>query len=711
MKPLHSTILGSIGGVLAALGLASQQFVLLLPIGGLLFFAGMSLSIGNMAFPDERRMIRWTFGLLGSLALIAAAGTAVYYAYRLDALGWSWLLVTLPWAVFVFTPIARPRQEPGERPVSTQVDKTSPEDSLSAVLLIVAAGADLAAMRWLSAAQTGNAIRSPWEAVPPIYFLWIVLATFCLVALSYRKRYPHLTLVAATLHLFSMLSPALLVYAIGYGFDPFVHQAAERLIAAVGEVRPKTPYYIGQYALVTLFAKLFSLPVASVDRVLLPAMAALFLPGTAAWLLRRGFGIQRWLSIVASFGVLLLPIASFVSSTPQGLGNFFFLMTLLLGAGWLHAHRPPLGFVLIVALAAAAAHPLAGLPALSAVAILMAVKLRHDGVPMMRIVKVSAFAILLAAAAVAVPLTFSLRQSTGVAPIVETLRKPPTQVLSGIPFETPGFETRYRPLLDFAEFAIRNRDFMLFAMAAAGAWLLARKKSYRKTAFACGGLAVALLAAVAVLRSGFVFEDVIGYEQANYAARLYETALLALSPLVLAAFAWWWKALSKTDAHVRFFHALLFAGVTAALAYGWFPRLDEYEWSRGYSPSKQDVDAVRWINGHAIGTYVVLANQSVSAAALREYGFRTYYGEQFYYSIPTGAPLYQHYLNMAYGGAPRSEMEAAMSETGVPTAFFVIDKYWTDAPKIIEAAKKTAVDWQEIDGGELYVFRYSVLGR
>lgn len=693
---------------MAALGLFSPAFLLLLPIGGLLFLAGLSEAIGGMSFPEESRLIRWTFGLLGALALIAASGAAVYYAYKLDTMGWSWLLVCLPWAVFVFSPAIRLRQGSGGQVRQEPIEKTAPEDSLSAVLLIVAVGADLAAMRWLWGARTAEALRSPWEAVPPIYFLWIVLATFCLAALAYRKRYSHLTLIAAAVHLFAMLSPALLVYGIGYGFDPFVHQAAERLVAAVGVVTPKTPYYIGQYALVTLFSRLFSLPIDAVDRALLPAMTALFLPVSAAWLLRRGFGVQRWLSIAACFGILLLPIASFASTTPQGLGDLFFLLTLLLGAAWLHAHRPPIGFVLLLALAAASVHPLAGIPALSAAALLMAAKLRHDGVPGMRILKASVFTVLIAGAVVAVPLTFSLRQGSGAAPIVETLGKPLPQLLTGIPFEAPGLETRYRPVLDFAEFANRNRDFLLFAMAAAGAWLLARKKTYRRTALACGGLAIALLAAVAILRSGFVFEDVIGYEQGNYAARLYATALLALSPLVLAAFAWWWRALSKTEAHVRFFQTLLFAGVAAALAYGWFPRLDEYVWSRGYSPSGHDVAAVRWINDHAIGPYVVLADQSVSAAALREYGFRTYYGNQFYYSIPTGAPLYQHYLHMAYDGAPRSEMEAAMRELGAPTAYFVIDKYWTDAPKVIEAAKKTADDWQEIDDGQVYVFRYTV---
>ena len=71
-------------------------------------------------------------------------------------------------------------------------------------------------------------------------------------------------------------------------------------------------------------------------------------------------------------------------------------------------------------------------------------------------------------------------------------------------------------------------------MAGAGAWLLGRRKPYRRSALALGGLSVALLAGSAVLKTGFTFEGVIGYEQGNYAPRLYEAGLLAASPLVLA---------------------------------------------------------------------------------------------------------------------------------------------------------------------------------
>ncbi len=707
MKPLHSTILASVGGALAALGLASPAFALLLPIGGTLFLAGMAETAGKLAFPEERSPIRGLFGLLGALALISTAGAIVYYFSKLDTVGLSWLCVTLPWALFAVSPFGARVREHVEKPTLI-VEKSSPEDSLSGVLLLIAVAADLAALRWLWGARTAEAIRSPWEVVSPLYFLWIGLAAFCLIALAYRRRFPHLTLAAASLHLFAMLAPAALVYAVGFGFDPFVHQAAEKLVFAAGVVTPKTPYYIGQYALVTVLTKLFRLPIVAVDRFLLPTLTALFLPAAAAWLLRRGYGVPRALALVASLGIFLLPLSAFASTTPQGLADLFFLLTMLLGAAWLHGHRPPLGFVLLLAFAAAATHPLSGVPALMAAVLLMIAKLRHDGLPAARIAKTVAFGLAIGMAAVAIPFVFAVREGSGVAPLVSAFHKPIAELLLGIPFEAPGLASRYRPILDFAEFLARNQDAFLFLLAGAGAWLLLRRRGYRRSALAAGGLSIALLISVAILRSSFVFKDVIGYEQANYADRLYDAALLSLAPLVLAGVAWWWRALSKAEHGVRMLHALLFAAAISALAYAAFPRLDDYRFSRGYSASIHDVRAVDWINAHGVAPYVVLANQSTSAAALSEFGFKTYYGSQFYYAIPTGAPLYQSYLEMVYGGAKRETMEAAMREMQVPTAYFVIDSYWTNASSVIAAAKKTADDWQDIDGGQAMIFRYAL---
>ena len=57
-----------------------------------------------------------------------------------------------------------------------------------------------------------------------------------------------------------------------------------------------------------------------------------------------------------------------------------------------------------------------------------------------------------------------------------------------------------------------------------------------------------------------------------------------------------------------------------------YPRFDHYHNSRGFSVGRADINAVRWINDHAENDdYIVLANQQVSAAAIREFGFKKYF--------------------------------------------------------------------------------------
>ena len=126
---------------------------------------------------------------------------------------------------------------------------------------------------------------------------------------------------------------------------------------------------------------------------------------------------------------------------------------------------------------------------------------------------------------------------------------------------------------------------------------------------------------------------------------------------------------------------------------------------------------MRWIEENANENYIALANQQVSAAALREFGFKKYYtpspyqgeggGEVFYYPIPTGGPLYQYYLDMVYKKLSRETMNAAMDLVGVKKGYFILNKYWWAFPKILEEAKFEADDWKDFGNGEVYVFEYT----
>jgi len=127
---------------------------------------------------------------------------------------------------------------------------------------------------------------------------------------------------------------------------------------------------------------------------------------------------------------------------------------------------------------------------------------------------------------------------------------------------------------------------------------------------------------------------------------------------------------------------------------------------------------VHWIANDADSDYIVLANQQVSAAALREFGFKKYYKIQneidnrqstidiFYYPIPTGGRLYQYYLDMVYKKPAKETMAEVMDFAGVRQSYFVLNKYWWAFPKILAEAKLEADSWTEIGQGEIYIFKY-----
>ena len=145
-----------------------------------------------------------------------------------------------------------------------------------------------------------------------------------------------------------------------------------------------------------------------------------------------------------------------------------------------------------------------------------------------------------------------------------------------------------------------------------------------------------------------------------------------------------------------------------------YPRNDAYTPFHGHTLSATDISAVRFIDTDGGKTpYIVIANQVLASAAIREFGFKTYFiiernGKKesvFYYPIPSGSPLAQQYYSML--NAPsRQTMIQTMSTVGVARSYFVVRDYEPRFPVIVRDAKKTANEWQEIDGGKAYVFTY-----
>ena len=135
--------------------------------------------------------------------------------------------------------------------------------------------------------STQESILSPWEILPKTFFLIFVLLNILLLIILLNKDNegnapfsfsPTYRLTVLSLHSFLIFSIALIVYKIGYGFDPFVHRASENALSDLGYILPKPLYYIGQYVLVVFYEKILFLKISLIDKLLTPLLAALTLP-------------------------------------------------------------------------------------------------------------------------------------------------------------------------------------------------------------------------------------------------------------------------------------------------------------------------------------------------------------------------------------------------------------------------------------------------
>ena len=235
-----------------------------------------------------------------------------------------------------------------------------------------------------------------------------------------------------------------------------------------------------------------------------------------------------------------------------------------------------------------------------------------------------------------------------------------------------------------ATLAMKALPFILLA-GAAGSSILKPKKE-RQLAILSLAAACFLFLASVLLQSAGDFAFLIDYERGNYADRLKLLGMFCLLPASLPAFAW---MLNKAREKQPLVGAALFCGfltLTAASAYNALPRHDALVVGRGWSVGQADLEAVRSIDRDAGSqAYTVLADQSVSAAAVSELGFKRYFGDVFFYPIPTGGPLYEIFLRMTYREpTPETVMDAGKLG-GSKLVYVVINDYWWNAESVNQA--------------------------
>lgn len=660
----------------------------------LIFLLTTGWIFGSRLFSTSHYIIRLFLGSLIPLTLMMIIGAVFYYALHLGTASVLATLIIISLLAIIIQQLPSPVTD------LTKSNQTKWYIQILPILSFITTG--VFAFRVLLRTHAVESIRSPWELLPGYFFIFVFLTAVALIILALLRS--KITIFATMAFAALFFSITLFIYPLGYGFDPFIHQATEQYIADHGTISPKPFTYLGQYALIDTIHRITQLPIVTLDRLLLPILLVLFIP-LAGWL--------AFENSVALALLFLLPLSTFAATTPQGVANALVIISLLVALGTRATGYRGLIPLWLLGLAAVLTHPIAGIPLLVFVFIWTGIQSKISSIKKFRSLLI---VLTVTIGSVALPLLFALygliNKSRQIVYSDFWNRIFPT--LAGV-FHTGVFETRFNPLIDLVYFFGANLNLVIIIGVALTLILFWRKNEFWPLVFVAAALVSFFNAILLLAIIDFSFLPL--YEQSGYAERLLDLSMVFLLPIFLWGLSRGLRfVLQKNNLITSTGIILLIAGILTSSLYLTYPHQDAYTTEHGWSVGKTDLEAVRFVNQQAGDQpFIVLANQSVSAAALREFGFKYYFpftaidGEKstaFYYPIPTGGPLYAYFLQMSYTGPKRVTISDAMDRAGVQLGYFIMNRYWSNSSETIERAKLIASAWWEFGNGAVTVFEF-----
>lgn len=669
-----------------------QSYMINAPIlGGILLTSTLlfgGICIGPHVLKHGSRTQQTIIGSLVLLSLVSITGSVIYYTIPSTKIAFNILLLVLVCTAALFY---KPSSHEQEQVIHTD----------RSVIFAFTGIAIIGLAAWWFNTPTyeiTESIRSVWHIIPPVLIISLAIAFFSLAHITKTGRVISLPITIALF--FSAVSLASYTFPLGYGFDPFIHRATVQHILDFGTITPKPLYYIGQYALEITANHVFSLPLSLVDRYLAPLLASTFLIG-AGWVSFSQLFERK--STSALLSLFLLPLGIFISTTPQAISYIYTISLLLLSLPILAKKEATVSKLTLIILAGATiiTHPLAGIPAGIYTFLVLLITCERLSTP----VRNSLVFPTLLASTIALPAVFILQAKTSG---LEVSFHPENVFHVEMLQFSVFFANHYSSLMDGLYLVIDNSFWIVLALSLIGMFFILKDRNHKALTLPFA-LSIVWLVNYWILSTTLEFSFLIEYERQNYAERLYILTLIFLIPYVAIAFAGIEQQLQKKTPSIKTAWVLLLTVLFIGQVYGAYPRHDSYARSAGFNVSTNDFDAVNAI--HQIGgtdEYIVLANQSVSAAALESFGFKRYYKDNtvFYYPIPTGGELYQIYLEMTDNEPTQARAESAMELAGVNTAYFVVNDYWWESDRIIEYAKTQTDEWFSIGNGAITVFTY-----
>lgn len=705
------------GAILASKLLATgvKEILWFVVIFTLLFYGH---ALGRACFPQKNWKISILPGVILFLALQSIIQTIWYYlGGRLSTLSDAVTLIisvvlaaSLSWRIPIWHIESSKTSSLESAPLAPDARLIRYARFLSAAALTGASFLTLIfIMRRAGQASTLESISTPWPLLPEYTLMLIALIWFALIIIVAFTRHSMAAALTSACAIFSLTSIPPLIYRIGYGFDGFLHLASEKIILASGTLSPKPFYYIGQYVFTTWLSRLADMPVATIDRWLVPAGAAILLPITL--LLLDGFNQRH---DPARFLILgLLPLSTFITTTPQNFAYLLGLCALFFSLGRARQTINPAAPIILL-LWAMAIHPLAGLPMLIVATALILSSCQR------RISRIlSWFCVCLAG--IAVPAMFYILGFHGNITLIWNLKMifNADVWLNWLKEFTPWIGNHAVIWPAWASLTSKILPLILFAAAVPRAFFKRQNPlssssehhaaASRRMSCLLIAAAVILMASSAILKHISEFTFLIDYERGNYADRLNTLAVFCLLPPAMLGLMNFWHRAKNAPKILSAGVIIFFLGITAALAYNSLPRHDALAAGRGWSTSRHDFEAVKLIDEDAGNRpYTVLANQSVSAAAVAALGFKRYAQDIFFYPIPTGGALYQNFLDISRGEPSMDVIQdtAALGQSDL--VYVVINDYWWRTDDITQAMRKIANQKWEIGDGRVKIYKFDL---
>ncbi|MCE9586547.1 hypothetical protein K8R04_04515 [Candidatus Uhrbacteria bacterium] len=542
-------------------------------------------------------------------------------------------------------------------------------------LALVAAAADLLIIFTLFSVRTDEGIISPWQVVPlGVFLLFALSTTFALLAFRNLER--PWALMLAIVHTFCAYSVSLLVYKLGFGFDPFVHEATVRYIIEQGAITPKQPFYTGQYVLVTAIHYITTMSIATIQGLLVPLLASVCLPV----LLHLHYQSMRIKHL--PFWILwILPFAYFTFTVPFNLAMIGLVACLLILP--LDTSDARITRVLI-ALATLAIHPLIGIPCLALVAAVEVERWRPKlAVPALFLATVGGLFGSLAFYASRNGGLMTLPPIDYWIPTLQLLFYPTFQYIYLAPWWTALYVFYYL------------WPWVLTLLGSVGLVLQWRRTKSRRwllpLASAFGILLTAILSAATIR-----YQNIITHEQFEFALRL-----IALLPWIVMPGLFFFADRKSQIAKLHLPIIFVIVFLATAIWHSSYPQLNPVMHVSSAGVSRTDFLTVEAIESLADGRpYVALVPQLTSAAALRELGFgrsvSTRNGPVYPYAIPTGGELYRSYEGLLMGADVTSTIEQVRGFAPTPILYVAVPIAW-DNGELDTALKNIAKKWVFID--------------